>query len=95
MNQYDAAFKAVDHMFDETEAKQELKLPPKELSLYLARQKSLSLNKKFKDHVILGCDQICNLSGKIFSKPLTVEQAKLNLSEPVSYTHLTLPTISV
>ena len=87
MNQYDAAFKAVDHMFDETEAKQELKLPPKELSLYLARQKSLSLNKKFKDHVILGCDQICNLNGKIFSKPLTVEQAKLNLSELSGKTH--------
>ena len=44
MTQYDAAFKAVDHMFDETEAKQELKLPPKELSLDLARQKSISLN---------------------------------------------------
>lgn len=87
MNQYDAPFKAVDHMFDETEAKQELKLPPKELSLYLARQKSLSLNKKFKDHVILGCDQICNLNGKIFSKPLTVEQAKLNLSELSGKTH--------
>ena len=87
INRYDVAFKAVDHIFDETKAKQDLKLSPKELSLYLARQKSLSLNKEFKDHIILGCDQICNLNGKIFSKPINTEQAILNLSKLSGKTH--------
>ncbi len=87
ISKYDVAFKAVDHSFDETKAKQDLKLPPTELSLHLARQKSLSLNKKFKDHMILGCDQICSLNGRIFSKPLTVEQALVNLSELSGKTH--------
>ena len=35
MNQYDATFKAVDHMFDETEAKQELKPLTSLENLYL------------------------------------------------------------
>ena len=54
---------------------------PKELSYFLAEAKAKSLSTKFRDHIILGCDQICFFDGKIFEKPLTISNANKNLKE--------------
>jgi len=57
------------------------------LSLELARKKSLSLAYNYDNHVILGCDQICLLEDKIFSKPLNSIKAIANLSKLSGKTH--------
>ena len=54
---------------------------PKELSYFLAEEKAKSLSTKYRDHIILGCDQICIFDGKIFEKPLTITNANKNLKE--------------
>ena len=45
---------------------------PKELSYFLAEAKAKSLSTKYRDHIILGCDQICIFDNEIFEKPLTI-----------------------
>ena len=47
----------------------------------------MSLRDEFFNHVILGCDQVCLLKDKIFSKPLTVDKAVNNLSILSGQTH--------
>ena len=65
-----------DHKYDEENEKKSLDLNPIDLSLHLAKEKALSLCDEFKDHIILGCDQICLMDNNIFSKPITEEQAQ-------------------
>ena len=47
----------------------------------------MSLRDEFFNHVILGCDQVCLLKDRIFSKPLTVDKAVKNLSILSGQTH--------
>ena len=47
----------------------------------------MSLKDEFINHVILGCDQVCLLKDRIFSKPLTVDKAVNNLSILSGQTH--------
>ena len=47
----------------------------------------MSLRDKFFNHVVLGCDQVCLLKDRIFSKPLTVDKAINNLSILSGQTH--------
>ena len=47
----------------------------------------MSLKDEFINHVILGCDQVCLLKDKIFSKPLTANKAVNNLSILSGQTH--------
>ena len=78
---------AQNHNFDENILKSDKTLEPINLSLQLAKEKSLSLADSYPDHIILGCDQICLLKDKIFSKPLNAEKAKDNLSILSGQTH--------
>ena len=78
---------AKNHNFDEKILKTDKTLNPINLSLELAREKSLSLAYSYNDHVILGCDQICLLGDKIFSKPLNSKKAIANLSKLSGKTH--------
>ena len=55
-------------------------LAPNELCYELAKAKALSVSN-YKDHIILGCDQICLLEDKIYSKPLNSEAACNQLME--------------
>jgi len=76
-----------DHKYDEENEKKSLDLNPIDLSLHLAKEKALSLCDEFKDHIILGCDQICLMDNNIFSKPITEEQAQKNLRLLSGNTH--------
>ena len=78
---------AKNHNYDEKILKSDKTLNPINLSLELAREKSLSLAYSYNDHVILGCDQICLLGDKIFSKPLNSKKAIANLSKLSGKTH--------
>ena len=73
---------------DEDHLKKTLKgLEPAQLCYELAKAKSLSINNDFRNHLVLGCDQICLLENKIFSKPRTAERAIDQLKELSGKTH--------
>jgi septum formation protein len=73
---------------DEDHLKEALKgLEPAQLCYELAKAKSLSINHDFPNHLVLGCDQICLLENKIFSKPRTAERAIGQLKELSGKTH--------
>ena len=73
---------------DEDHLKETLKeLEPAQLCYELAKAKSLSINHDFPNHLVLGCDQICLLENKIFSKPRTAERAIDQLKELSGKTH--------
>mgnify|MGYP006242622951 FL=1 len=58
-----------------------------DLPQYLAKQKALSIIKKFPSNYILGCDQICLINNKILEKPLTKSKAEENLKLLAGKTH--------
>ncbi|VDZ74004.1 Maf-like protein [Atlantibacter hermannii] len=49
--------------------------------LRLAQQKAQSLANRYPNHLIIGSDQVCVLDGKITGKPLTEENACLQLTQ--------------
>ena len=61
-------------------------LSPNELCYELAKAKALSVSD-YEDHIILGCDQICVLENKIYSKPLNSQAAFNQLMELGNKTH--------
>lgn len=52
---------------------------PRHLVLRLAQKKAQSLAHRYPSHLIIGSDQICVLDGEITGKPLTEENARLQL----------------
>lgn len=52
---------------------------PRHLVLRLAQKKAQSLAQRYPSHLIIGSDQICVLDGEITGKPLTEENARLQL----------------
>ena len=61
-------------------------LSPQDMCYELAKAKSLSITH-YPDEIILGCDQICLLENKVFSKPITIEKAIEQLNELNGKTH--------
>lgn len=51
------------------------------LVLRLAQQKAQSLANRYPNNLIIGSDQVCVLDGKITGKPLTEENACLQLTQ--------------
>ncbi len=47
--------------------------------LRLAQQKASALQERYPDSIIIGCDQLGSLEGAVLGKPLTPEQAFLQL----------------
>ena len=86
ISKYDYPYIRRNHKINEEEEKLLFDDPIK-LNLHLATQKSLSLSNDFKDHIILGCDQICLLDREVFSKPNTVTNAVNNLKKLSGKTH--------
>lgn len=67
-------------LVDEDEYKNK-NLSPTELAKKLATLKARSIQDKFPNDLIIGGDQVLSLDGKIFSKPLTKENAVAQLWE--------------
>ncbi|AXM03116.1 MULTISPECIES: Maf family protein [Escherichia] len=52
---------------------------PRHLVLRLAQAKAQSLAERYPAHLIIGSDQVCVLDGEITGKPLSEENARLQL----------------
>ena len=61
-------------------------LAPNKICYELAKAKALNI-PDYQDHIILGCDQICVLENKIYSKPLNSQAAFNQLMELSNKTH--------
>ncbi len=68
--------------FDEDQEKQNYSnLNPKELAIFLAKQKALSVSEKFPDALVIGADQVCEFEGKEISKSKNRAEAILQLQK--------------
>ena len=87
-SQFDSSIRFYSPKADEDALKKTLQgMEPVQLCYELAKAKSLSINHEFPNHLVLGCDQICLLENKIFSKPKTVNSAIDQLKELSGKTH--------
>ena len=87
-SKFDSSIKFYSPTADEDALKKTLQgMEPTQLCYELAKAKSLSINHEFPNHLVLGCDQICLLENKIFSKPSTVDRAIHQLKELSGKTH--------
>ncbi len=87
-SEFDSSIRFFSPSADEDILKKALEgLEPAQLCYELAKAKSLSINHEFPNHLVLGCDQICLLENKIFSKPRTVDRAIDQLKELSGKTH--------
>ena len=79
-------FKVKSPTIDETAQKKEFKGKKKDLAIYLAEKKALSIHAEPKD-IIIGADQVLLHSNKIYDKPKSIHEAKRHLKELSNKTH--------
>lgn len=81
-------FEVISPLFDEEKAKKSLSdLSIKELAIFLAEQKALSLSEKFSDSYIIGSDQVCEFEEKAISKSNNAAEAIKQLKKFSGKTH--------
>jgi septum formation protein len=73
----------------------DLGLPPGQLVVELAVRKARSLAGRHPQALIVGCDQVAELEGRILLKPGTVERARAQLKELSGRTHRLLTGLAV
>ena len=79
-------FKVKSPTIDEALQKKEFKGEKKDLAIYLAEKKALSINAGPKE-IIIGADQVLLHNNKIYDKPKSVQEAKKHLKELSNKTH--------
>ena len=79
-------FKVKSPTIDEATQKKEFKGKKKDLAIYLAEKKALSIHAEPKD-IIIGADQVLLHSNKIYDKPKSIHEAKRHLKELSNKTH--------
>jgi septum formation protein len=70
-------------------------LSPIELSKQLAELKAKSIESLFKDYLIIGSDQVCELDGVILSKPNSIDRAIEQLTMMNGKTHFLHTSVSL
>jgi septum formation protein len=75
LNEVGLEFKVISPFYDEDKEKKNLKLLPKNLAIFLAKQKALSVSEKFPNSYVIGSDQVCEFEGKEFSKSKNAAEA--------------------
>jgi septum formation protein len=60
---------------------------PREIADALAEGKARKIAMKEPGALVLGCDQVLDLKGKLFSKPRSIEEASAQLAELSGQTH--------
>jgi septum formation protein len=60
---------------------------PRDIADMLAEAKAAKIARKFPDQMVLGCDQVLDFDGRMFSKPATKEEARQHLLELSGKTH--------
>tara|TARA_B100001123_G_C15177141_1_gene973784 strand:+ start:714 stop:1289 length:576 start_codon:yes stop_codon:yes gene_type:complete len=71
---------------NESIEKRKFKGSKKELPIYLAEKKALSINSKKQD-LVIGADQILLFKGRVYDKPKSLAEAKKHLLEFSGKTH--------
>ena len=79
-------FKVKSPTIDEATQKKEFKGKKKDLAIYLAEKKALSIHAEPKD-IIIGADQVLLHNNKIYDKPKSIQEAKRHLKELSNKTH--------
>ena len=84
-------FKKIVHFKHKVNESQEKRknanLNAKDLAFHLARSKAISVGIKFRDKLVIGCDQTLECNKRIFSKPKSLPEAKKNLEELAGKKH--------
>jgi septum formation protein len=73
----------------------DIDLPPDQLVVELAVRKAKSLAGRFPKDLIVGCDQVADLDGRILLKPGSIDRAKAQLKELSGRTHRLLTGVAV
>ncbi|WP_336279105.1 Maf family nucleotide pyrophosphatase [Bartonella sp. CB175] len=74
--------------FDEREiAKNTSPINPKDLSCFLAREKAKNVSDRFPNSLVIGCDQVLDLEGKVLHKVANNEDAYQRLCLLSGKTH--------
>lgn len=82
-------FEIISPDFDEDAAKPSIKhLKIKDQALYLAKQKALSISKKYPNSLVIGSDQICELEGIAIDKSKNRDDAINQISLLQGKTHI-------
>jgi septum formation protein len=68
---------------------------PEELALTLSKFKAEAVFARRSDSCVIGSDQICTLEGRIFGKPLTIEEATEQISLMQGKKHELLTAVTV
>ncbi len=69
-------FEVMKPLYDEDEEKKTLKkMPAKKLAIFLAKEKALSISKKFRSAYVIGSDQVCEFEKKEVSKSKNAAEA--------------------
>ncbi len=72
LEQLNLPFISISPKVDETPLSNEI---PRDLALRLSKEKALSLQQEYHNHVIIGADQTAEIEGQTLGKPLTLENA--------------------
>ena len=76
------AFEVIAPLYDEDNEKKNLpKMTAKKLSLFLAKQKALSISEKFPKSYVIGSDQVCEFQKKEISKSKNAQEASAQLKK--------------
>lgn len=76
LEEFNLDFEVCAPNFDEEKAKLENpNLSIQDLAMFLAKNKALSISSKFKDCLIIGSDQICEIDGMKFDKSVDFQSA--------------------
>jgi septum formation protein len=64
--------------------------PPRDIADTLAEMKALKVSEKEPDALVIGCDQVLDLGGRMLSKPETREEARAQLIDMRGGRHMLL-----
>ena len=70
-------------------------LTPLQLSLALARDKALRISLAHRNDLVIGADQVLVCDGQLFSKPISIEDARSQLQQLRGRPHELITSLSV
>jgi len=80
-------FEVAAPLFDEEEMQKKLKLSPKKMAIFFAKQKALSISKNSPNAYVIGSDQVCEFEEKSISKSKNFDEACAQLKKFNGKTH--------
>lgn len=98
MSQAGLAFEVVKPRIDEDMVREALfseGASPRDLADALAEMKALRVSEKHPEALVIGCDQVLDLAGKILSKPASREEARTQLLELRGKRHSLLSAVVI